>query len=172
MWEGSAERNREPMNKNRIEGVAEQGERARNREAVVIKARRRRSGGCAVKECVLTWGDLASCLKGRRWKPEREVSRGHSSRRQGAKGQRSRRGSRLIIETGVSQMFAQAKLADTADRVKPDRPRQRETCIAESALSDLGRRVGCNTNPMTSTTSTARCGPACRVVWEGIGQVP
>ena len=23
---------------------------------------------------------------------------------------------------------------------------------------------------MTSTTRTARCGPACRVVWEGIGQ--
>jgi hypothetical protein len=54
------------MNKNRIEGVAEQGERAMNREALVIKARRRRSGGCAAKECVLTWGDLALWLKGRR----------------------------------------------------------------------------------------------------------
>ena len=60
------ERNCEPMNKNRIEGAAEQGERAKNRKALVIKARWRRSGGCAVKECVLTWGDLASCLKGRR----------------------------------------------------------------------------------------------------------
>ncbi|MEX3527303.1 MAG: hypothetical protein VB143_08630 [Burkholderia sp.] len=30
--------NREPMDKNRIEGAAEQGERARNREALVIKA--------------------------------------------------------------------------------------------------------------------------------------
>jgi hypothetical protein len=47
------------MNKNRIEGVAEQGERAINREALVIKAEWRKSGGCAVKECVLTWGDLA-----------------------------------------------------------------------------------------------------------------
>ncbi|NLF54207.1 MAG: hypothetical protein GX576_07400 [Thauera phenolivorans] len=56
----------EPMNKNRIEGAAEQGERARNREALVIKAKWRRSGGCAAKECVLTWGDLALCLKGRR----------------------------------------------------------------------------------------------------------
>ena len=55
-----------PMNKNRIEGVADQGERANGREALVTKARRRRSGGGAVKECVLTWGDLASCLKGRR----------------------------------------------------------------------------------------------------------
>ncbi|MHA6853706.1 hypothetical protein, partial [Ralstonia pseudosolanacearum] len=43
--------NREPMNKNRIEGAVEQGERATNREALVIKARRRRCGGCAVKEC-------------------------------------------------------------------------------------------------------------------------
>ena len=67
MWEGSVERSCEPMNKNRIEGAAEQGERAENREALVIKARWRISGGCAAKECVLTWGDLASWLKGRRW---------------------------------------------------------------------------------------------------------
>ena len=59
--------NREPMNKNRIEGATKQGERARNREALVTKAKWRKSGGCAVKECVLTWGDLASCLKGRRF---------------------------------------------------------------------------------------------------------
>ncbi len=56
--------NREPMNKNHIEGAVEQGQRARNREALVIKARQRRCGGCAMKECVLTWGDLASILKG------------------------------------------------------------------------------------------------------------
>jgi hypothetical protein len=31
--------NREPMNKNRIKGAAEQGERARNREALVAKAK-------------------------------------------------------------------------------------------------------------------------------------
>ena len=58
------DRSCEPMDKNRIEGAAEQGERATNREALVIKVKRRRSGGCAVKECVLTWGDLALCLKG------------------------------------------------------------------------------------------------------------
>jgi hypothetical protein len=58
--------NREPMNKNRIEGAAKQGERAKSREALVIKARRRKCGGCAMKECVLTWGDLALCLKGQR----------------------------------------------------------------------------------------------------------
>ena len=65
-WRGSVERNCEPMNKNRIQGAAEQGERAKNREALVVKAKWRRSGGCAVKECVLTWGDLALRLKGRR----------------------------------------------------------------------------------------------------------
>ena len=61
--------NREPMNKNRIEGVAKQGERAMNREALVIKARWRRCGGCAMKVCVLTWGDLALWVKARqqRW---------------------------------------------------------------------------------------------------------
>ena len=58
--------NRELMDKNRIEGAMEQGERAMNRKALVIKAKWRRSGGCAEKECVLTWGDLALCLKGRR----------------------------------------------------------------------------------------------------------
>ena len=73
------ERSCEPMNKNRIEGAAKQGERAMDREALVIKARWRRSGGCAAKECVLTRGDLASCPKGRRPMAEREVSRGCSS---------------------------------------------------------------------------------------------
>ena len=73
-----------PMNKNRIEGDADQGERANGREALVTKRRWRRSGGRAVKECVLTWGDLALCLKGRRCKSEREVSRGRISSLAGA----------------------------------------------------------------------------------------
>jgi hypothetical protein len=38
VWGGSVERSCEPMDKNRIEGAAEQGERARNRKALVIKA--------------------------------------------------------------------------------------------------------------------------------------
>ena len=41
--------NREPMNKNRIEGAAKQGERALSREALVTKARWRKCGGCAMK---------------------------------------------------------------------------------------------------------------------------
>jgi hypothetical protein len=74
------------MNKNRIRGAAEQGERANIRKAVVIKAKWRKSGGCAEKEYELTWGELAVRLKGRRRKPERGVSRGRSSCQQGAKG--------------------------------------------------------------------------------------
>lgn len=58
--------NREPMNKNCIEGAGEQGKWARHHEALVMKAERRRCGGCAMKECVLTWGTLALILKGKR----------------------------------------------------------------------------------------------------------
>ena len=70
-------------NRNRIRGVVEQGERANVREALTTKAWRRRSGDGAGKVEVLTWGDLALCLKGRRAPSddaEREVSRGRSSR--------------------------------------------------------------------------------------------
>lgn len=85
------ERSCEPMDKNRIEGAAKQGERARFREALVIKAKWRKSSGCAAKACVLTRGDLALCLKGRRGDAEREVSRGRSSASKGAKGRTRRR---------------------------------------------------------------------------------
>ena len=37
MWGGSVDRICGPMDKNRIKGDADQGERARNREALVIK---------------------------------------------------------------------------------------------------------------------------------------
>ena len=95
----------ELMDKNRIEGAAEQGERACNREALVIKAKWRKSGGCAEKECVLTWGDLALCLKGRRGDTEREVSRGRSSCLYGAKGRRHGRCNHRVIKSEGSQMF-------------------------------------------------------------------
>ena len=70
----------EPMNKNWIRGVVSQGERAGIREALVTKGMWRRSSGCAGTESVLTWGDLALRLKGRRVHPEREVSKGRTSR--------------------------------------------------------------------------------------------
>jgi hypothetical protein len=71
--------NREPMNKNRIEGVAKQGERARNREALVTKARWRRCGGCAMKVCDPYLGRSRLVSERKTALPEREVSRGRSS---------------------------------------------------------------------------------------------
>ena len=50
-WEEAWIVNHEPRNTNRIEGAAEQGERANDREALVVKAERRRCGGCVMKEC-------------------------------------------------------------------------------------------------------------------------
>src|ERR1039458_4790490 len=107
------------MNKNRIEGVAELGERAMHRKALVTKFRWRRSGGRAVKECVLTWGDLASCLKGQRCKSEREVSRGRSSTPRGA-----RRAEREGVESGMTMRRVMRQMSAPASgpvrgRVKP-----------------------------------------------------
>ena len=107
----------EPMDKNRIKGAAEQGERATIREALVIKAKRCKSGGCAAKECVLTWGDLALRLKGRRWfLPEREVSRGRSSCHVGAKGRTSRRIGNRVVRT--SQASEARKSGAQRDRAR------------------------------------------------------
>src|SRR5882724_5559146 len=66
LWEGSVERNCGLTNRHQIRGGTGQGERAYDREAVVTKARGRKSGGRAVKVNVLTRGDLALRLKGRR----------------------------------------------------------------------------------------------------------
>ncbi len=60
-----------PTDRNRIQGAADQGERARNREALVANGKRRKFGGRVGKECALTRGDLALRLKGRRSVSER-----------------------------------------------------------------------------------------------------
>ena len=65
--EGSVERSHGLMDKNRIEGTANQDERARIREVLVVKGRWCKSGSRVVTVIVLTRGDLALLLKGRRW---------------------------------------------------------------------------------------------------------
>ena len=65
-FEGSVERSREPTNRNRMRGAADQGELARDSEALAAKEEWRKSGSCGVKVGSLTQGDLASRLKGRR----------------------------------------------------------------------------------------------------------
>jgi hypothetical protein len=62
------------MNKKRIRGADERGERTNDREASVAKARWRRSDSRASKVDALTWGDLASCLKGQREQSRSEES--------------------------------------------------------------------------------------------------
>ena len=71
--------NREPMNKNRIEGAAKQGKWAQNHEALVTKARWRRCGGCAMKECDSYLGRSRLVPERATALLEREVSRGRSS---------------------------------------------------------------------------------------------
>jgi hypothetical protein len=51
------------MDKNRIEDDAEHDERAMSRGAIVTEAKWRKADGCALKKCILTERDLASCLK-------------------------------------------------------------------------------------------------------------
>jgi hypothetical protein len=62
------------MNKKRIRGADEQSERANDREALMAKARWRRSDSRASKVEALTWGDLGSCLKGQRERSRTEES--------------------------------------------------------------------------------------------------
>jgi hypothetical protein len=77
----------------------------------------------------------------------------------------------LVFGLGLSQMFALAKLATHASRVQPDGSWQRETESGGPDINDPRRRAAIHSSAPTSTVPTARCGPACRVVWEGIGQV-
>ena len=74
----------EPMDKNHIEGVADQGERANDREALVVKERWRKCGGCVMKECGPYLGTprlVPERATMKKKKSERGLSRGHSSRR-------------------------------------------------------------------------------------------
>ena len=60
------ERTRELTNRNRLQGAADQGNRAADHEALMTKGKRRRSGSCARMVRVLIRGDLALRVKGRR----------------------------------------------------------------------------------------------------------
>jgi hypothetical protein len=57
--ERSVERSRGSMDKKRIRGDVDRGERANDREAPATKGRRRKSGDCAAKVLGITWGGLA-----------------------------------------------------------------------------------------------------------------
>jgi len=75
------------------------------------RIRRRKSGGCAVKECVLTWGDLALRLKGRRKKNWSEKSAEAVVATALAKG-RTRRRVRRLVDESCTASDARASGAD------------------------------------------------------------
>jgi hypothetical protein len=81
--------NRESMNKNRIEGAAEQGEWAKDHEVLVTKARWRRCGGCAMKVCDSYLGRSRLVPERATALPEREVSRGRTSQSRGRGGRKA-----------------------------------------------------------------------------------
>ena len=66
-------------------------------------------------------------------------------------------------------MFTNVKLAMTPATVKPESVWQRgnQRRRVDSQRDQATHGV---THAATSTAPTARCGPACRVVWEGSGQ--
>ncbi len=136
--------NCEPINKNRIRGAAEQGERTRSRRALVAKAKRCISGGCAVKECALTRGGLALCLKGRRANTVREGA-----------------SKALVMIPPQHQMSAPAgRVAEQEDEALPDAtsdetglPRRRTEQVLTACRSRTLKGIG-------STTSTS-----CGIVW-------
>ena len=63
-------------------------------------------------------------------------------------------------------MFTNVKLATMPVRVKSELAWQRGNQLRRAA-SQRDQAACEATHATTSTTPTARCGPACRVVWEG-----
>ena len=101
--------------------------------------------------------------------PEREGSRGRSSRGASTKDRRSGRSSPAALGVGATQMFTNVKLATMPVRVKPESAWQRGNQLRRAA-SQRDQAACEATHATTSTTPTVRCGPACRVVWEGSDQ--
>jgi hypothetical protein len=88
----------------------------------VAKAMRRKSGGCAVKECVLTRGYLALCLKGQRGNTERkgEALPDVTSDETGLPRRESEGAGRGLLE----QVFARENMQRAWKRVRPTRERR------------------------------------------------
>ena len=80
--------NHEPMNKNQIEGVADQGERSRNREAFVVKDQAAYIWRLCDEGVRSYLGRSRLLGESPTAMPEREVSRGRSSWGRGRSGQK------------------------------------------------------------------------------------
>ncbi len=141
------ERNRGPMNKNRIRGAGNRDEWASDHEVPVTKGTRRKFGGRAVTVSVLTRGDLALRRKGRsrgRTMGEREVSRGHSSsggyRDEGLNRRES--DSVVPLEGARPQMSRQLELPLGGRGEAPMIPRREEAPMAGHGEEHSGTHDG------------------------------
>lgn len=115
------------MNKNRMEGAAEQSERARNCAALVAKAKRRKAGGDAQKECVLTCGDpwLAALCWASRVSPAYLGCRISAPKHRPLAEYSMRRSARsfgIAYRNKTSRGPTQAKLAERTARFQPTTP--------------------------------------------------
>jgi len=155
------ERSCGPMDKNRIEGAAEQGERAINREALVIKARWRKSCSRAVKECVLTRGVLALCRNGDSVSWSEKSAEAVVAAGCGRRAERGGVFKAMSIQAAPRQMSAQAErvvgmrgeVAHDATSDEADCPRQAtkdtgsallEAALARANLQRAWKRVKAN----------------------------
>jgi len=145
------------------------GELAQHSEAHWF-SRRGKCGGCAAEGCVLTWGDPTEEMP---W----EVSRSHSSEW----GIRGMKDARVNNDTGQRSLTKGRTDEESSDRVEGRRPVEARWPGNASARHDgkHGMVHGGTTarsvrhlrqrrtqNRRRRLIGTARCGPACRVVWD------
>jgi len=158
------ERSCVPMNKNRIEGVVEQGERAKQR----VRKLTRRSGGRSLEQVVER---LRSYVLG--WKAYfrladtpgvwKELDQWIRHRMRAIQLKQWRRGT-----TAYRELLARGARPDVALLVAGNMRRLwRNSGTPLNGVLDLSWAVGYPPSLLTSTPRTAGCGPACPVVWQG-----
>ena len=138
------------------------GERASDREALVTEARRRKSGGRAAKADGLTRGDLALRLKGRRESQDQRSEKSAEAIVAGYAAKGRTMGRELCSRSSVRGCHRSRAQTSSAPPVRAVKPRRLPGVWASHRTeTNTGARA------LASTRRTARCGPACRVVWEG-----
>ena len=76
----------------------------------------------------------------------------------------------MSMSEAMRQMPASAGRVGAARGEAASEPVSDEADGPRHEPSDTGKSDGATPSDLTSTSRTARCGPACRVVWEGPAQ--
>ena len=74
---------------------------------------------------------------------------------------------RFNYPSGTAGSGSLGKCRGTGSGQRPSLVAQQRDAPELGAESGLGRPTGDTASLLTSTSRTARCGPACRVVWQG-----